>query len=67
MLTVCVWHEEGTEQERELDGGRQRASADTGNGNRCKSEPGDMTYEQTVGTLMGPNSRASDMARSGCR
>lgn len=54
-----------------MEGGRQRArrlgSADTGNGNRCKSEPGDMTYEQTVGTLMGPNSRASDTSRSGCR
>lgn len=75
MLTVCLWHDEGMEQERELKGGRERASerarrlgsADAGNGNGCVSEPGDMTYEQTVGTLMGPNSRASDTARSGCR
>lgn len=26
MLTVCVWHEEGTAQESELDGGREAAS-----------------------------------------
>lgn len=39
--------------------------ADTGSGNRWKSEPGDMTYEQTVRTLMGLNSRGSEMVRSG--
>lgn len=43
------------------------SEADTGRGNRWKSEPGDMTYEQTVRTLMGLNSRASEAARSGLR
>lgn len=41
-LTLCLWHEEGsTKRERETD-----------TGNRCNSERGDMTYEQTVRTLM---------------
>lgn len=38
MLTVCVWHEEGTEQERELDGGREAASEATGQRRHRKRE-----------------------------
>lgn len=65
-LTLCLWHEEGTE--RQAGGGgdwavqRERV-ADTGRGNRCNSEPGDMTYGQTVRTLMGLNRRASEKER----
>lgn len=82
MLTVRLWHDEGMEQERGR--GKERASdrarewarrlgsADTGKGNGSVSEPGDMTYEQTVGTLMGANSRGFQTRRdlaadsSGC-
>lgn len=50
-LIRCVWtvslqHRGGTEQQREGGRGeraRRLGSADTGNGNRCKSGPGDMT------------------------
>lgn len=54
---------------REERAGQHRVGreADTGSGNRWKSEPGDMTYEQTVRTLMGLNSRALEMSRSGFR
>lgn len=53
----------GRQKRGRLGSIEREREADTGRGNRCNSEPGDMTYGQTVRTLMGLNRGASEKER----